>query len=138
MKISTVCGILVSLLSLVPAPALRGQTKPAYEIYGVRYATFKDFSVAGLVAGADRSRKMDIAMFVWLIKGGGRTILFDCGFYRDQFMKRWHPADYVRPSEAIKNAGVQPEDITDVIISHVHWDHADGFDLFPKARIWIQ
>ena len=34
--------------------------------------------------------------------------------------------------------GVKPEEITDVIISHVHWDHLDGIDLFPKARVWIQ
>ena len=20
----------------------------------------------------------------------------------------------------------------------MHWDHADGVDLFPKARVWIQ
>jgi glyoxylase-like metal-dependent hydrolase (beta-lactamase superfamily II) len=28
--------------------------------------------------------------------------------------------------------------VTDLIISHVHWDHLDGADLFPNARIWIQ
>ncbi len=114
------------------------QLAPAYEVYAIKYATLKDFSVAGLVAGADKSRKMDIGMYVWLIKGGGHNILFDCGFYREQFMKQWHPADYQRPSEALKNAGLKPEDITDVIISHIHWDHADGFDLFPNAKIWIQ
>src|SRR5215470_295606 len=117
---------------------LSAQPKPKYEIYGIRYATLKDFSVAGLVAGADKSRKMDIAMMVWLIKGDGRNVLFDSGFYREQFMRQWRPADYQKPSEAIKRAGLKPEDITDVVISHIHWDHADGFDLFPKARIWIQ
>ena len=34
--------------------------------------------------------------------------------------------------------GIKPEDVTDVIISHVHWDHLDGIDLFPRARVWIQ
>jgi glyoxylase-like metal-dependent hydrolase (beta-lactamase superfamily II) len=28
--------------------------------------------------------------------------------------------------------------VTDVIISHVHWDHLDGVDLFPNAHVWIQ
>ena len=88
--------------------------------------------------GADRYRRMDIAMMVWLIEGGGRHILVDAGFYREQFMKQWKPADYVRPSEAIARMGLKPEDITDVIVSHLHWDHADGVDLFPKARTWIQ
>jgi glyoxylase-like metal-dependent hydrolase (beta-lactamase superfamily II) len=109
-----------------------------YEIYGIRYATIKDFSVAGLVAGADKDRKQDIAMYVWLIKGGGKNILFDCGFYRDKFVKRWKPAEFMKPSDAIEKAGLKADDITDVIISHIHWDHADGFDLFPKAKIWIQ
>ena len=31
-----------------------------------------------------------------------------------------------------------PEDVTDIIVTHVHWDHLDGVDLFPRARIWIQ
>ena len=31
-----------------------------------------------------------------------------------------------------------PDDITDVVITHMHWDHADGMDLFPRARIWLQ
>jgi glyoxylase-like metal-dependent hydrolase (beta-lactamase superfamily II) len=114
------------------------QKPPNYEIYAVRYATIKDFAVSGLVAGADPARKMDIAMMVWLIKGGGHNILFDSGFYRDQFMRQWKPVDYAKPSDAVARAGVKPEDITDVIISHIHWDHADGFDLFPKAKIWIQ
>ncbi len=109
-----------------------------YQIFGIRYATIKDFAVSGLVSGADKDRKMDIAMYVWLIKGSGKNILFDCGFHRDKFLQRWHPAEFRKPSDALKDAGLQPEDITDVIISHIHWDHADGFDLFPNARIWIQ
>ncbi|MBZ5602690.1 MAG: N-acyl homoserine lactonase family protein [Acidobacteriia bacterium] len=128
----------ISLLLISLAAPTFAQPAPTYEVYAIRYATLKDFSVAGLVAGADRSRKMDIAMMVWLVKGGGHNILFDCGFYREQFMRQWHPADYQKPSEALKNAGLKPEDITDVVISHIHWDHADGFDLFPNAKIWIQ
>src|SRR4051812_9763215 len=111
---------------------------PKYEIYAVRYATIPQFPVAGLVKGADPARKLDIAMNVWLIKGEGRNILVDSGFYRDQFFKQWKVESFVKPSEAIAKLGLKPEDITDVIITHMHWDHADGMDLFPKARIWIQ
>lgn len=130
--------LVLFLVAIVLAAPLGAQPKPKYEIYGIRYATLKDFSVAGLVAGADKSRKMDIAMMIWLIKGDGRNVLFDCGFYREQFMRQWHPADYEKPSVALERAGLKPEEITDVIISHIHWDHADGFDLFPMAKIWIQ
>lgn len=123
---------------LLAAASLWAQTKPQYEVYAVRYATIPGFPVSELVAGAERSRKQDLAMMVWLIRGNGRNILFDSGFYRDHFFKEWHVNDFVRPSEAVRRAGVAPEDVTDVILSHMHWDHADGIDLFPKARIWMQ
>lgn len=110
----------------------------SYEVYAIRYASLP-FRVSGLIAGADTSRHVDIAMMVWLLKGpGGRNVLVDAGFYRDVFMNRWKPAQYVKPSEAVARFGVKPEDVTDIIVSHVHWDHADGVDLFPNARVWIQ
>ena len=126
------------VLAAALAAPLVAQPKPQYEIYAIRYATIPDFPVSSLVAGADRARKMDIAMMVWLVRGNGHNILVNAGFYRDQFMKQWRPKDYVKPSEAIARLGLKPEDITDVVITHMHWDHADGMDLFPKARIWLQ
>ena len=57
------------------------QSKSEYEVYAIRYAVIPDFPVASLVAGADRARKLDIAMMVWLVRGNGRNILVDSGFY---------------------------------------------------------
>jgi glyoxylase-like metal-dependent hydrolase (beta-lactamase superfamily II) len=125
-------------LALLIAATASAQTRPQYEIFAVRYATIPDFAVNQLVAGADPGRKLDIAMLVWLIRGNGKNILFDAGFYREQFFRQWHVNDFMKPSDAVKRAGVEPEDITDVIVSHMHWDHADGMDLFPKAKVWLQ
>src|SRR6185295_8163475 len=117
----------------------QSQAKPVYEVYAISYGVIPDFSLASLVAGADRSRKLDIQMMVWLLKGSdGRNILVDSGFYRDKFFQQWKLRDFVKPSEAVTKFGVKPEEITDVIITHMHWDHADGMDLFPKARVWLQ
>jgi glyoxylase-like metal-dependent hydrolase (beta-lactamase superfamily II) len=116
-----------------------GSPAPAAEVYAVRYGTLRDFPVAALIAGADTARRLDVALMVWVLKlPGGRTALVDAGFYRQKFLDQWKPDDYQRPSEAIRLAGVQPEDVTDVIVTHVHWDHLDGVDLFPNARVWIQ
>lgn len=113
--------------------------EPVYEVYAISYGIIDGFSVSGLVEGADKSRKIDIQMMVWLLKGqGGRNVLVDSGFYRDKFFKQWKIRDYVKPSEVIAKLGLKPEEISDIIISHVHWDHAGGVDLFPKARVWIQ
>ena len=126
-----------TLLAFLVAVPLTAAT-PRYEIFAIRYATLPQFPVAGLVKGADPARKVDIAMMVWLVRGGGRNVLVDTGFFAPDLIKQWAPLDYVRPDEAVARAGVRPEDITDVIVTHVHWDHADGARLFPHARIWIQ
>ena len=132
---SRVSLIALAALGIAAAPA---NAPPTYEVYAVRYATLPRFRVSGLIAGADTSRRMDLAMMVWVIKGGGRTILVDAGFHRTDLVTRWHPTDFIPPSEAVGKLGIKPEDVTDVIVSHVHWDHLDGIDLFPRARVWIQ
>ena len=128
---------LVLLVAMLTVGA-HGESKPVYEVYALRYATLPNFPVAELVAGADPARKLDIAMMIWLIRGNGRNILVDSGFYHDRFFKDWQVKDFTKPSDTLKALDLKPEDITDVVITHMHWDHADGMDLFPNARIWIQ
>ena len=131
---SVLTSLLLGAMTAPPAPQ-----PPRYEVHAVRFATLPAFRVASLVAGADRARTMDIAMMVWVVRGNGRTILVDAGFHREKFILQWKPAGYVRPSEAVRTAlGIAPEEVTDIVVSHVHWDHADGIDLFPKARVWMQ
>src|SRR5258708_1894822 len=88
--------------------------------------------------GAPKGEKIAIAMVVWLIRGGGRNILFDSGYQRDTFLKYFPSTEYIRPDEAVKLAGVQPEEITDIVVSHSHWDHLGGIDLFAKGTVCIQ
>jgi glyoxylase-like metal-dependent hydrolase (beta-lactamase superfamily II) len=112
---------------------------PAWRVHAIRYATIPAFPVRALVAGADSTRTLDIAMMFWLLEGPERRrVLVDAGFYRQKFLDSWKPADFARPSEALARFGVPPDSVTDVIVTHVHWDHLDGADLFPNARVWIQ
>jgi len=111
---------------------------PEYSIYAIRYADSPGDSLADLMVGGPKDQKLDTIYAMWLIRGGGRNILFDSGFHRPRWFKEWTVLNYVRPNEAVKLAGVQPEEITDIVVSHAHWDHMGGIDLFPKAIIWIQ
>ena len=134
---ATIRSFLILVLAASLAEAQVGEP-PVYEVYAVRYAKLLGFGVANLVQGADRGRKLDIAMTVWVLKGSdGRTILVDAGCYRPPYV-HGNLTDYTRPDKALKPLGITPEQVTDVIVTHMHWDHADGADLFPKARVWIQ
>ncbi len=33
--------------------------------------------------------------------------------------------------------GVKAEDVTDVLLTHAHWDHSVNYTLFPRATVWI-
>jgi glyoxylase-like metal-dependent hydrolase (beta-lactamase superfamily II) len=125
------------LATLVPA-CLGSASTPEYSIRAIRYATAPGFPLSELVMGGPKDEKIDIAMVMWLICGGGHTILFDSGYHRDTFLKDLVIKDYLRPDEAVKTAGVSPDAVTDIVISHAHWDHLGGIDLFPKAIVWIQ
>ena len=126
--------LLSCLLTRVPASQPTG-----YEAYAIRFGTIPQFRVAGLVAGADQSRRLDIPVMVWLLKGSnGRRVLVDSGFYQKKFVDQWKVQNFRSPADAVASAGVKPDEVTDIIITHAHWDHVGGAELFPKATIWIQ
>jgi glyoxylase-like metal-dependent hydrolase (beta-lactamase superfamily II) len=125
-------------IALIVPLALGLASPPAYEVYAIRFATEASYPTRYLVVGADSARRSQLAFTVWLIRGAGKTVLMDAGFYRPKFVDRWKPVGYSKPSDALAALGVQPEEVTDIIISHIHWDHLDGADLFPNARIWLQ
>ena len=128
--------LLAAIFVVLPCAGFAVASTPEYSIQAIRYASAED-DVVDLVMGAPHE-KMNLAMVVWLIRGGGRNILFDSGYHRDTFLKEFPSTEYIRPDETVKLAGVQPEEITDIVISHAHWDHMGGIDLFPKATVWIQ
>ena len=120
------------------ATALCAAPGPEYSIQAIRYANSSGFPLNALVIGAPKDEKVDIAFVVWLIRGGGHNVLFDSGFHREKWFKYFTVSDFLRPDEAVQLAGVKPDEVTDIVISHAHWDHMGGIDLFPKAAVWIQ
>jgi len=144
LKKSIVTVIFLTILSL-PLIGTRNsslaqdQTRPTYEVYALSYGVYPDFPVSALLAGADKTRKIDLQMMIWLIKApGGKNILVDTGCYHENVVKSKGIQNLIKASDAIAKLGLSAADITDVIITHMHWDHADGMDLFPNAKIWIQ
>jgi glyoxylase-like metal-dependent hydrolase (beta-lactamase superfamily II) len=131
--------VTIALLGLTATGAV-GQTpaEPVYEVFALQYGVIPSFPVRSLVAGAPADRRMDISMMVWLLVAPDRKVLVDAGFYRDRQVTQWRVRDFVRPSDVLARVNVRAEEITDIIITHMHWDHAGSLELFPNARVWVQ
>ncbi|MEX0736235.1 MAG: MBL fold metallo-hydrolase [Bacteroidota bacterium] len=99
----------------------------------------------------DERQRIDLAARCWLIRGDGRTILVDDGNgtkWPDK-LKDIYKLDTTRHDllSSLKQHGVTPDDITDVILTHLHSDHAGGsttlaegklVPTFPHARYYVQ
>jgi len=137
MKITST--FLLLLLSILYTQPTQIQPPVTYEVYALSYGTYPGFPVSALIGGADKNRKIDLQMMIWLLKGSnGKRILVDTGCYRDTIAQLKGIKNFIKPSDTLVKVGLSANDITDVIVSHMHWDHADGIDLFPNAKIWIQ
>jgi glyoxylase-like metal-dependent hydrolase (beta-lactamase superfamily II) len=126
------------LVAMLAVALLGAAATPEYSIEALRYANAPNISVADMLMGGPKDEKIDTVFVIWLLRGGGHNILFDSGFHHPQWFKYFSISDYLRPDKAVLLAGVKPDAVTDIVISHAHWDHMGGIDLFPKATVWIQ
>src|SRR5688572_12767889 len=114
-----------------------------YEVYALKYSgAFNDkpFPLKLLVLDAPETETGFAVFMFWLIKGNnGKNILVDAGFHQDiEEARDFGLTKFVRPDSMLLRIGLKPADITDIIITHPHWDHIDGIDLFPNALVWMQ
>jgi glyoxylase-like metal-dependent hydrolase (beta-lactamase superfamily II) len=116
------------------------QSPPSYEIYALKYFGIHSVPVTDLALGAPKKDTMNMYFMYWLIKGNnGKKILVDAGFLKDlDIYKELKTTFYIRPDSVLLELNIKSDEITDIILTHPHWDHLDGISLFPKAHIWIQ
>jgi glyoxylase-like metal-dependent hydrolase (beta-lactamase superfamily II) len=124
-----------------PPAALAAQAQSdRYTVYAIRFASAAHpLPISGFADKGPTTDSISMDFMVWLIKGAGKNILVDAGFLKDIPQgKYFEIVNYIRPDSALAKVALKPEDITDIILTHPHWDHIDGVGLFPKAHIWVQ
>lgn len=109
----------------------------SYEIYAVRYAHHERRASENFLGGDPHDGPMPIDYYVWAVVGDGGTFVVDTGFSTDMARKRKRKL-LRSPRDGLKPLGVDPARVKDVIITHMHYDHAGNLDLFPKATYHIQ
>jgi glyoxylase-like metal-dependent hydrolase (beta-lactamase superfamily II) len=112
---------------------------PQYEVFAIRYATVaRDRRENFLGQPPDpHDGAMPMDYFVWLIRGAGRDVLVDTGFNQRAADARGRTLLRC-PITALAALGLAPEQVSDTIITHMHYDHAGNVDLLPRARFHLQ
>jgi len=108
-----------------------------YRVHAIKYAHHDRRASANFLGGDSHDLPMPLDYFVWVIVGESRTYLVDTGF--DQEMAQKRGRTITRPiAQGLKELGVDPVSVEDVILTHMHYDHAGNGDLFPSARYHLQ
>jgi len=110
---------------------------PDYAVYAIRYATRDARRRDHFVGGDPHDAPMPMDYFVWAIVGAGRSVVVDTGFTASIAALRGR--EHLRcPADALGLIGVQAVEVQDVVVTHMHYDHAGNLARFPSARVHIQ
>ena len=114
-------------------------TDDVYEVTALRYATYAPRRrVENLLrAGPDYDAVMPIDFFVWAIRNAHRTIVVDTGFDRAEGERRERRITHL-PKDCLARIGIDAATVEDVVVSHLHFDHAGTIADFPAATFHLQ
>ena len=108
-----------------------------YEIYAIRYGHLDRTATHNFLGGDAHDVPMPLDYYIWAIIGAHGTFLLDTGY--DAATGAQRGRQLLRPVEAgLAVLGIDPTAVRDVIVSHMHYDHAGNHDLFPQARYHLQ
>lgn len=117
--------------------ALNDPPPGGYKIFAVKVGERDSAKKRLFVGDAKKDEMISITFSFCLLTGRGKTVLVDTGFVSRRKIKEWKIKNYRDPVASLAAMGIHPESITDIIITHRHWDHIGGISLFTRPRIWI-
>ena len=108
-----------------------------HEVYAIRYAHHDRPSSENYMRGDLHDVIEPLAYFVWAIVGPHGTFIVDTGFGADMAAKRGRKL--LRPVvDGLKALNIAADEVKDVIVTHLHYDHCGNHDAFPRARYHLQ
>lgn len=113
--------------------------EPSYRLYALKYAETvkRQISDNFLMTGDLHDGPMPMDFFCWVAISGANVVLIDCGADEETCSRRGYR--FIRsPVDALSAINVNPLAVTDVVLTHLHWDHAGNLAAFPNARIIVQ
>lgn len=117
--------------------ALSAPPEGGYRIFALRQGVSEKAKKRLFVDTAKKNERFKISFSFWLIQGNEKNILVDTGFTNPKKIQQWKITGYSDPVALLAKLDLTPVDITDIIITHRHWDHIGGLHLFDNARVFM-
>lgn len=115
-------------------------TSGVQAVYAIRYAHRDAVTRAQNFYGGDpHDGPMPMSYYTWLIATEDEALVVDTGFSRAVGERRPGKRQILADQSAvIAQLGYDAAAVGDVVLTHLHFDHAGCMDLFPAARFWLQ
>ncbi len=111
----------------------------AYRLYTILYAESPQDRRAqhNFMSAVDfHDLPMPLDFYCWVAVSEKRVVLIDSGCDKETCDRRGH-IFHRCPTQGLAEIGLRAEDVTDVIVTHMHWDHLGNLEKFPNARIHV-
>lgn len=111
----------------------------AYEVLAVRYGTRtarKADSYLNFHVYDEPDSAFPMDYFFWVLRGPDRTVVVDCGFGAEPGRRRGRTM-LVDPVAALHGLGIDAAEVTQLVVSHAHYDHIGNLHRFPAAEVVI-
>jgi N-acyl homoserine lactone hydrolase len=103
---------------------------------------FPNFPLDAFLQGRRTGKLSDVPCIMFVIEVDGKKIIVDTGPCDSKKAEKYHNPVYrpenMEPGNALKNIGIDPEEIDIVILSHLHWDHCSNCKIFKNATFIVQ
>jgi glyoxylase-like metal-dependent hydrolase (beta-lactamase superfamily II) len=108
-----------------------------YRIHAIRYGHLDRKAAENFLGGDDHESDMPLDYYVWVAANDSHLVVVDTGF--DAAAARARGRTLLRSVvDGLAAVGIDAAQVADVVITHMHYDHAGGIAAFPNARLHVQ
>ncbi|HEX9842202.1 MAG TPA: N-acyl homoserine lactonase family protein [bacterium] len=107
-----------------------------YEVYAVKYGEMHRYRRDNFIVADDHDVPMPMDYYVWALVNARRTLVVDTGFDRAEAERRGRTMLQV-PRDGLALLGIDAAVVHDVVLTHLHYDHAGTLDDFPAALFHV-